>query len=183
MRILKDLVFSQVKAYNLVQMFNFIMERYYQSKIISIAHTHVDRFISIRYRGLNAKAYTKDSITQLSECCFSLPSKQKRGVSYQVNMEIGICTCTKGQDGSPCSHQAAVAVCCGCPNINCIPVLDPDSKQTLIYIAYDKDSVQDLFFYATLSNPLPSVHERPKDPSETDFSASCWNHIRLGAVN
>lgn len=76
-----------------------------------------------------------------------------------------------------------MAVCFGCPTINCIPVLDPDSKRTLVYIAYDKDSVQDLSFYATLSNPLPSVHERPKNPSETDFSASCWDHIRLGAVD
>ena len=47
MRILKELVFSRVKAYNLVQMFHFItetMERYYQTKLLSVAHSRLDRF-------------------------------------------------------------------------------------------------------------------------------------------
>ena len=41
MRILKDLVFSRVKAYNLVQMFSFVtecLELYYTRKILSVAH-------------------------------------------------------------------------------------------------------------------------------------------------
>ena len=58
MCVLKELIFGRVKAYNLIQMFQFvteIMERYYKSKLLSIAHTRVDRFISLRYQGLNAK--------------------------------------------------------------------------------------------------------------------------------
>ena len=42
MRILKDLVFSRVKAYNLVQMFSFVtecLELYYTRKILSVAFT------------------------------------------------------------------------------------------------------------------------------------------------
>ncbi|XP_062511396.1 uncharacterized protein LOC134187296 [Corticium candelabrum] len=64
MRILKELIFSRVKAYNLVQIFYFIteiMERYYQSKLLSLAHSRVDRFISLQYQGVNAKAYAKES--------------------------------------------------------------------------------------------------------------------------
>ncbi|XP_062503901.1 uncharacterized protein LOC134180732 [Corticium candelabrum] len=65
MRILKELIFSRVKAYNLVQIFYFttkIMERYYQSKLLSVAHSRVDCFISLRYQGVNAKAYAKVTI-------------------------------------------------------------------------------------------------------------------------
>ena len=64
MRILKELVFSRVKAYNLIQMFHFItetMEHYYQTKLLSVAHSRLDRFISMRYLGLNAK---KEMITK-----------------------------------------------------------------------------------------------------------------------
>ena len=73
-------IFGSVKAYNIIQMFQFvteIMERYYQSKLLSVAHTRVDRFISVRYQGLNAKQYSKDSITKLSDSTFSVPSKTK----------------------------------------------------------------------------------------------------------
>ncbi len=186
MRILKELVFSRVKAYNLVQMFHFItevMERYYQGKIISIAHSRVDRFISLRYQGLNAKAYCKDIITDISKGCFEVPSKTERGVVYHVDMAIGVCTCRQGQDGSPCSHQAAVALNFGCPTVNCIPVLDPEGKRRLAFIAYGKDAVQDLSFYATLNGPIAKTSEEDKEPLDQDFSATCWDHIRLGAVD
>ena len=39
-RILKEIIFSRVKAYNLVQMFSFVhevMEIYYQKKLLSLA--------------------------------------------------------------------------------------------------------------------------------------------------
>ena len=117
MRILKELVFSRVKAYNLVQMFHFItetMERYYQSKLLSVAHSRLDRYVSIRYQGLNSKAYKKESISQVSESHYIVPSKEEREVVYHVDVEVGICTCPHGQDGSPCSHQAAVVLYFGC---------------------------------------------------------------------
>lgn len=101
MRILKELVFSRVIAYNLIQMFHFItetIERYYQSKLLSVAHSRVDHFISVRFQGLHARAYKKESIQQLTKGQFSVPSMTERGVTYHIDMEIGICTCPQGQD-------------------------------------------------------------------------------------
>ena len=77
-------------------MFHFIteiMERYYDSKLLSVAHTRIDRFIYLRYQGLNAKAFEKESITEISKGQFTVPSKHERGVLYNVDMEIGVCTC------------------------------------------------------------------------------------------
>ena len=81
---MKELIFSRVKAYNLVQIFYFIteiMERYYQSKLLSVAHSRDDRFSSLRYQGVNAKAYTKVTIKQIARECFLVPSKTERGVA------------------------------------------------------------------------------------------------------
>ncbi len=53
---LKELIFSGVKAYNHVQMFSFItecMELYYCRKLLSAAHNRLDRYISLKYQGLN----------------------------------------------------------------------------------------------------------------------------------
>ena len=126
MRVLKELI-SRVKAYNLIQLFQFvtkIMERY-KSKLLSIAHTRVDHFISLRYQGLNAKQYSKDSITTLSDNTLSVPSKTEKGIKYWVDMCIGQCTCPQGKNGSPCSHQMAIVLHYGSPSVNCIPVMDP----------------------------------------------------------
>ena len=54
-RILKELVFSQVKAYNLVEMFQFVIDKfecYYQRKLLSVAHNRMDRYIQVKFRGL-----------------------------------------------------------------------------------------------------------------------------------
>ncbi len=64
-RILKELTFSRVKAYNHVQMFSFItecMELYYCRKLLSAAHNRLDRYISLKYQGLNCSKISYESI-------------------------------------------------------------------------------------------------------------------------
>ena len=49
-RILKDLVFARVKAYNLVQMFYFIvatMDLYYKRKLLNIANNRLHSYIAL----------------------------------------------------------------------------------------------------------------------------------------
>ena len=107
MHILKELVFSRVKAYNLLQMFYFItetMERYYQSKLMSVAHSRFDRFISLRYQGLNAKSYAKERINEVSRGHFTVSSATERGVTYDVDMDVGIAHAQPDQMG----HHAAI---------------------------------------------------------------------------
>ena len=47
-RILKDIVFRRVKAYNLVQLFEFLtvtFELYYECRLLAVAHNRMDRYI------------------------------------------------------------------------------------------------------------------------------------------
>lgn len=56
-RILKEIVFSRVKAYNLVEMFQFVIDKfecYYQCKLLSVAHNLIDRYIQVKFCGLKA---------------------------------------------------------------------------------------------------------------------------------
>ena len=53
-KILKELVFSRVKAYNLVQMFSFVtgvMDIYYNKKILSLANNRVETYVALRFQG------------------------------------------------------------------------------------------------------------------------------------
>ena len=64
-RILKDIVFKRVKAYNLVQLFEFLtvtFELYYKHHLLAVAHNRMDRYISLRHKGLGAVKVNHDSI-------------------------------------------------------------------------------------------------------------------------
>ena len=52
-------------------------------------------------------------------------SQTERGVKYLVDMNLGVCNCNAGQDGYPCSHQAAIVRHFHIPSIN----VSPETKQ------------------------------------------------------
>ena len=139
MKILKELIFSRVKAYNMVQVFHFLsetLESYYCRKLLSISNNRLDTYIALRFQGLHAHKIAKESIVETeNKNVFTVRSKTERGVIYTVDMTVGVCTCPQGIDGSPCSHQAAVAIHYNKASINCIPTLAPAIRQIYAQIA------------------------------------------------
>ena len=106
-------------------------------------------------------------------------SDTKRGITYDVDVNIGTCSCPEGQDGSPCSHQAAIFLHFDCISVNFIPTT-PQGKMALAYIAYGENAVSDLSFYTTLTqlSPISQTEATTTDmDAQPDFSASCWDHI------
>ena len=105
MRILKDLVFSRVKAYNLVQMFSFVtecLELYYTRKILSVAHNRYEHHISLKFQGIKCSGISKSQIQPLHEASgtYLVSSQTEHGVKYLVDMKLGACSRPNGQDGS-----------------------------------------------------------------------------------
>ena len=133
MKILKELIFSRVKAYNLVQVFHFLtdtLESYHCRKLISVSNNRLDSYIALKFQGLHAAKISKECI-QETECknVYIVQSKTDCTMSYTVDMIVGVCTCPPGIDGSPCSHQAAVSIHYGRAFINCIPTISPKVRQ------------------------------------------------------
>lgn len=63
--ILKEMVLGQIKAYNLVQMLQFVIDTiklYYKRCLLSITHNCFDHFIALKYRGLNAAIIPTNTI-------------------------------------------------------------------------------------------------------------------------
>ena len=71
-------------------------------------------------------------------------------VKYLVDMNLGICSCIGGQDGSPCSHQAAVAKLFGIYSINCVSTISSTARQQLAVVALGNNAIQEGDFYASL---------------------------------
>ena len=116
-KILEDVVFCRVRAYNLIQVFEFIVvtfELYYKRRLLAIAHNRMDRYISLRYKGLGAIQVDPSDITQSSSTnIYLVKSKRYEGYEYEVDTNKWTCTCSVGRtgypSGEPCKHQHAVA--------------------------------------------------------------------------
>ena len=116
-RILKDIVFKRIKAYNLIQVFEFItvtFEMYYKRRLLAVAYNRIDRHISLKYKGLGASKVDDKDITKSEEdttICY-VKSKATDNI-YTVNCQEWTCTCSVGRtgypSGEPCKHQHAVA--------------------------------------------------------------------------
>ena len=59
-----------MNAYNLVQLFEFstvTFELYYEHRLLAVAHNRMNRYISLRYKGLEAGKVHPDSIRKSTE--------------------------------------------------------------------------------------------------------------------
>jgi len=64
---LKFLVFSRIKAFNLIEMISFVvdvMELCYQHKLIHLANNRIDRFIGLPFCGIQSSSVPAESIKQ-----------------------------------------------------------------------------------------------------------------------
>ena len=98
-------------------------------------------------------------------------------MKYLVNMELGICSCNAGSDGSPCSHQAAIVKHFHIPSVNCVPTLSPESRHLLASIALGSNSIQNPQFYSSLHENSFS-NSTPAQSSELSFDRSSWDLVR-----
>ena len=158
-RILKDLEFARVKAYNLVQMFCFIvktMELHYKRKLLNTANNRVESYVAVRFRGIDAMKVRKEDITKGTHPeWYTVRSQSKMDQFHQVNMHIGVCTCTRGHDGSPCIHQAGIVVHFGDVSVNYISTLSASRGLAIAKLAVGDSAPQDPAFYASVHQPVP----------------------------
>ena len=77
-------------------------------------------------------------------------NSSKTSVTYTVDMEIGICSCDRGENGSPCAHQAAVVWHYHTKSSNFVPTLNPSLRQEIGFIALGEMVNQTMKFYSSL---------------------------------
>ncbi|XP_030765420.1 uncharacterized protein LOC115889529 isoform X2 [Sitophilus oryzae] len=110
-RTIKDKIMNRIKAYSVVQLFDFMTTRYesfFERKLADFLNNKSVNYTKSRYN----IPITKTNgllITKLSEDIFLVKNTAKQ-TEYQVNMFIEDCSCPVGIQGAPCKHQLAVAV-------------------------------------------------------------------------
>ncbi len=189
-KILKELVFSRIKAYNMVQMFHFVvdtMDNYYKRKLLSIANNRLETYVALRFKGVNTKKIVKEDIQKGMDNWYSVRSQSEQSTWYDVNPAIGICTCIQGRDGSPCSHQAAIVYQLGEESMNYICTLSAQARLQIAKIAVGDKAITNVSFYASLhQRALEEKYIQDKkdisiSASQPDFTGTEWDLIRSGA--
>ena len=152
-RILKDIVFRRVRAYNLIQLFEFIVvtfELYYKRHLLAVAHNRMDRYISLRYKGLGASQVDPSDITQSSSADLYLV-KSKRN---EVDTDKWTCTCSVGRtgypSGEPCKHQHAVAKHYHMQAPTLVPYFNSEGRYKHAVIALGSDEAGGKHYYESI---------------------------------
>ena len=157
-RILKDIVFQRIKAYNLVQVFEFItvtFEMYYERRLLAIAYNRMDRYIATRYKGLGASKITDENITKSDKSNFFYLVKSSHSDEYyEIDTDTWTCTCSVGitgfPSGEPCKHQHAVANKYKLSSPNLIPFFNARGRHLHAVIALGEARAGTEAFYTNL---------------------------------
>ena len=156
-RILKDIVFKRVKAYNLLQLFNFItvtFDLYYKRRLLAVAYNRMDRYISLRYKGLGAPKISEDKIEKSTadSNIYLVQSTFYADRVYEIDTLNWTCTCsirrTGYPSGEPCKHQHSVANKYKLTAPNLIPYFNSEGRYLHALIAIGPGKVGDKSFYA-----------------------------------
>ena len=165
-RILKEIIFGRIKAYNLIQMFQFItvtMEKYFINRLLDMAHSRYRPGIALRYKALYSEQKTFTDIKQLRDSIY-LIVENKPGVGileFMVDMDIGICSCSLGTSGAPCKHQGAVARKFNICSVNLAPFYSQKTRQAFAILAVGESNIMDMDFYADLRTQDVTSLQKP----------------------
>lgn len=136
MIVLKDKVFCRTRAFNVKQLFHYLtvnLSDYYSKKILDI--------ITERHQNKNKYTPQQKKLVNLelisgNENIFTVHNTETKS-NYQVNLELGFCSCPVGSNGALCKHQhyAAIKTEKSCHNISPRTI---DEKMTYHLIATGK---------------------------------------------
>ncbi|XP_071962543.1 uncharacterized protein [Antedon mediterranea] len=160
MRILKDHIFQRTKAFNMVQLFDFLLTRvevHYERRLIDVANNRLGKAISARYASVSGWQLLKEDIIQTGDNSFEVPSQNSEGVTYNVNIEAASCSCVVGRNGGPCKHQHIVSKHYGIHTINTSPVNSPTLRRMFYTIATGYEMHKD-WFLSLKSNESEESH-------------------------
>ncbi|PIK36987.1 hypothetical protein BSL78_26177 [Apostichopus japonicus] len=148
MRVLKDQIFERVRAYNVVQLLDFLLTRMpsnYERRITDIANGRIDVTLSKKYLP-GGGVIEKEMVRKLGDNMFECKSQSKPDVTYNVDMSISVCSCFAGMTGAPCKHQYAIVRHYNVSSLNFVLLRDEKMREHLLFLASGLDQVRPGWF-------------------------------------
>lgn len=129
-------MFKRTRAYNLVQLFQFLstnLELYFEKRLLDIAHNCPGPHLKLPSEEIeNVKEPAK--LERESDKVYRFEYANDHSTRcYHVDVELGMCSCPVGMCGSPCKHQAFALRELGLPSVNFVP----EFFRRSVFICYD----------------------------------------------
>ena len=144
MRVLKENALNRTKAFNVIQLFDFIVTR-----ILDVANNRVSDPRS-RYV-MEVADVDKQQVHKVGRTVYTQPCASVAGATYTVDMDVGLCTCPVGRTGCGCKHQAAEAHMYKLTTTNQMPQFSPHMRRLLYCVATGKPAAVTQSFFALLN--------------------------------
>ncbi|KAL3216470.1 hypothetical protein MRX96_033051 [Rhipicephalus microplus] len=167
-RVLKDIILNRVEAFNAVALVDsvaLVWEKYFESRILRHAYSHVAAHQLLYKRLLSRMPKdTAEAIQVVGQGQYIVPSATHPSSSYEVYADIGLCTCLFVKQGAFCKHQALVQKKYEglFPNA---PALNTDDRYQLGQLALGEKCPPRIFFE-------PFQEEEPSSSSRTTAGTS-----------
>ena len=153
--VIKDKVLNRTKEVNingLLQKLCDDLEGHYRTKLLNVSNGKFDGCYADRFKGIGKCKMGKigfhvpdyDEMVFLSNYIvnhgnnqFQVPSftDKQSEKSYLVDMDVNVCECKVGFDGSVCKHQYMLWSLKLASSTNFLPYLDSSERQKYAYIA------------------------------------------------
>lgn len=121
-----------------------ILYCYMRQRLIDVAltQTHV--------KSMNVGKVSLDAVESLGSVKYQVMGQSNPAQSDEVDITIGMCSCTKGENGVICKHQTA----CAEHSMTVVPqmfVLNSKNRQWLAVLAIGKEKAPDETFFFNLN--------------------------------
>lgn len=148
-RILKDVVLSRTKAFNVVALVEFcgtIWNKYFIGRLLNFANGRRAEPL-LGYAGLCKRMEKIDleEIKQIDHQTFAVPSATHSDAKYTIDVTLGVCSCPSGCEGRFCKHQAILHKHLGVmlPNV---PPINASERYALAQLALGDKCPKPEFF-------------------------------------
>ncbi|KAK3923362.1 Protein N-lysine methyltransferase METTL21A [Frankliniella fusca] len=175
-RILKDIILTRTKAFNVTAMVEFvahIWEPYFESRLLRYAYGRVSSPL-LRFEELSSRMPEGafERVVCVEGTLYNVPSGNPStpDLFYEVETSVGWCSCPAGRSGAMCKHQALLYEKVGgaFPNL---PVINCVGRYQLGKLALGESCPQFSFFVA-VNESVPEEYQALLD---TDTSGALDN--------
>ncbi|XP_043240097.1 uncharacterized protein LOC122390827 [Amphibalanus amphitrite] len=168
MCVIKDIVLNRSKAYNacqLVMLMAEVWDAFMRQRLVDVALGRRGRRATV----CKTTSDLRDNVVQTEGGRnFKVRSEKDGSKVYDVDLQLGWCSCVKGQTGAVCKHQTACAEY-AMTNLPQVYVDTQESRQWLAAVAMGKEAAPPADFFAGLVQQDES--HRPSGAGEASTSA------------
>ncbi|XP_034242704.1 uncharacterized protein LOC117646104 [Thrips palmi] len=173
-KVLKDKVFHRLKAFNPVQLCDFILTRYdnyLQNRIIDVINNRAINQVKSRFY-IRPEKLTDLECEELERPNSYLVKNLTKGTTNYVVMDYEICSCEAGKSGRPCKHLCAVVMKYKLTSSVIHPLLQCDNpavKRVLFEVAHGHNNCPEEWFSSIFNeNSNAETIQEPQSSLEAE---------------